>query len=367
MTWAKKIFTDRLYLSVVGVIAVFVLALAYLFSSVLDRPLTSSPPSVKVMLTSTGGLFAGSEATYRGVKVGKVTAVKLTSTGVEADVSLTGKTNIPASTKAVVRSLSPVGEQYLDFQPNGTAGPFLKDGSVIKASSTELPQTLGSTVVAVNGLLKQVDAKKLHSLLNELSTGLNGTGLQIGHIVDQGQEILQTLQQVWPQTSDLIDNSGKALAIPTSQSGDLKTFASSAKQLAAFLKNYNPTLVKELEKAPKQLKTTEGLVTEWGTILPGFFDSVTPFLQLLNAYNPHLRTTLAEYAAGLNALGDVLHGGKLNLALIADKDARCSYGTSAIDPKSTSRRPLQKNGHCSASFPQLQRGAAHAPGPVSTP
>ena len=146
-----------------------------------------------------------------------------------------------------------------------------------------------------------------------------------------------------------------------------RALASSAKEFAAFLKDYNPTLVKQLQRAPKQLKTTEGLVTEWGAILPGFFDAVTPFLQLLNAYDPHLRTTLASYAAGINALGDVLHGGKLNLALIADKDARCSYGTSALDPRSTSRRELQKNGQCSASFAQLQRGAAHAPGPVSTP
>jgi phospholipid/cholesterol/gamma-HCH transport system substrate-binding protein len=365
MTWAKKIFTDKLYLSVVGVIAVFVLSIAYLFAGVLDRPLTSKAPTIKVMLTSTGGLFAGSEATYRGVKVGKVTAIKLTRDGVEADVSLTNTDlDIPASTKARVRSLSPVGEQYVDFEPTSLSGPYLKDGSVIAASSTELPQTLGSTVVAVNGLLKQIDPDKLHSMLGELATGLNGTGLQIGQIVDQGQQILQTLQTAWPQTSDLIDNAGTALDIPTSQAGDLKTLASSAKEFAAFLKDYNPTLVKQLQKAPKQLKTTEGLVSEWGAILPGFFDSVEPFLQLLNSYNPHLRATLADYASGLNALGDVLHGGRLNLALIADKDARCSYGTSATDPRSTSPRPLQTGGHCSASFPQLQRGAAHAPGPV---
>jgi len=366
MAWVKKIFTEKLYLSVVGVIAVFVVAVAYLFAAVLDRPLTSNPPTVKVMLTSTGGLFTGSEATYRGVKVGKVTSIKLTSSGVEADVALTNTDlKIPADTRARVRSLSPVGEQYVDFEPSRLAGPYLKDGSVIQASSTELPQTLGSTVVAVNGLLKQIDATKLHSMLHELATGLNGTGLEIGQIVDQGQEILQTLQTTWPQTADLIDKGGTALDIPTSQAGDLKRLAGSAKQFAAFLKDYNPTLVKELEKAPKQLKTTEGLVSEWGAILPGFFDSVEPFLQLLNAYNPHLRATLADYAGGLNALGDVLHGGRLNLALIGDRDARCSYGTSATDPRSTSTRPLQTGGHCSASFPQLQRGAAHAPGPVN--
>lgn len=360
----RSLLTNKLYLSAVGVVAVFLLALAYLFSSVLERPLTSTPPTVKVMLTSTGGLFAGSEATYRGVKVGKVQAIKLTDTGVEADVSLTQGIKVPASSTARVRSLSPVGEQYVDFEPTTAHGPYLKNGSVIKATATELPQSLASTVVAVNGLLQQIDPKKLHSLLGELATGLNGTGLDIGHILDQGQQIIATLQQVWPQTSDLIDNGGKALDVPVSQAGDLQTFATSAKQFAAFLKDYNPTLVKQLAKAPRELRTTEGLVKEWGAILPGFFDAVTPFLTFLNSYNPHIRTTLADYAGGLSALGAVLHGGKLHLALIADRDTRCSYGTSSTDPRSTTRRPLQKNGSCPASTPNLQRGAAHAPGPV---
>ena len=255
-TIAGKEFRDRIrnrwVLAVALVFTVFALSIAYLFAVVLDRPLTSTPPTVKVMLTSTGGLFAGSEATYRGVKVGKVTSIKLTPEGVQADVSLTNQDlKIPASTRARVRSLSPVGEQYVDFEPTALTGPYLKNGSIIQAASTELPQTLGSTVVAVNGLLKQIDATKLHSMLDELATGLNGTGLQIGQIVDQGQEILQTLQTVWPQTSDLIDTSSKALEIPVSQEGDLTTLATSAKQFAAFLKDYNPTLVKQLQKAVK--------------------------------------------------------------------------------------------------------------------
>lgn len=360
----RALVTNKLYLSVVGVIAVFVVCVFYLFASVLGRPLTSSPPTVRVMMSATGGLYQGSEATYRGVKVGKVTAIRLTGSGVEADVQLTGDAKIPANTTARVRSLSPVGEQYVDFEPTSTSGPYLRDGSTIAATSTDLPTTLGSTVVAVNGLLKQVDATKLHRLLGELATGLGGTGEDIGQIVDQGQLILADLQKAWPQTSDLIDNAGTALDIPVSQAGDLKKLASSAREFAAFLKDYDPTLTQQLVQAPQQLKTTQDLVAQWGEILPGFFDVATPFLEFLNSYNPHLRTTLAQYAAGINALGDVLHGGKLNLALIADRDARCSYDTTPTDPRSTSRRPLQAGGSCPASFPQLQRGAAHAPGPV---
>jgi hypothetical protein len=35
-----------------------------------------------------------------------------------------------------------------------------------------------------------------------------------------------------------------------------------------------------------------------------------------------------------------------------------------LNPRTPGRRPLQQDGRCAASFSTLQRGAAHAPGPV---
>ena len=69
----RGILSDRLYLSAVGIVAVFLVAVAYLFAAVLDQPLTSRPVNVEVELEQTGGLFEGSAVTYRGIKVGKVT------------------------------------------------------------------------------------------------------------------------------------------------------------------------------------------------------------------------------------------------------------------------------------------------------
>ncbi len=74
----------------------------------------------------------------------------------------------------------PVGEQYLDFQPNTDDGPFLEDGATVSAEFTDLPKSLSSTVVAVNKVLRQIDDQKLRSFLVELSTGLEGTGDDIG-------------------------------------------------------------------------------------------------------------------------------------------------------------------------------------------
>ena len=69
--------------------------------------------------------------TYRGVQIGKVTAVGLSSAGVKATLSLDNSPRIPADLKAEVRSMSAVGEQYVDLQPRADSPPYLRDGSVI--------------------------------------------------------------------------------------------------------------------------------------------------------------------------------------------------------------------------------------------
>ena len=366
MSVVPKILGNRLHLSALGVLLVFVVAVAYLFSAVLDQPLASRPDRVTIELAGTGGLFEGSAATYRGVKVGKVTDISLTPTGVEATVALTSGTRIPASTTAAVRSLSPVGEQYVDFQPTTTGAPYLHDGSRIAAGSTDLPKSLASTVVAVNGVLRQVDDRHLHSLLGELSTGLAGTGEDIGRIVDQGDRVLAALDRAWPQTQGLIEGSGPALDIPTSQAGDLEQFATSANRFAQFLRSYDPELRKQLHRSPRQLAQMTALIDDWAAVLPRFFPVFTRFARIITTHDPHFRATLQGYAKGIDALGGLLSGGHLNLELIADKDARCGYGTAPAAPRATGR-PLQAGGACPSGFARLQRGAAHAPGPVSAP
>lgn len=364
MRGLRSVLANRLYLSALGVFMVFVVGVAYLFAAVLDQPLTSRPIVVTVELTNAGGLFEGSAVTYRGVKVGKVTSITISDTGVEAELRLASDTQVPKDTIAKVRSLSPVGEQYLDFQPTSDRGPFLDDGARITAASTDLPKSLSSTVVALSKLLQQVDDRKLRTLLVELSNGLSGTGDEIGRLVDQGDLILAKLDEVYPQTDRLITNSDIALDIATDSSGDIRDLAASSRQLAAFLRDYDPELRRTLRRTPAQLRELEALVADAQEVLPDFLSVGVSFTDIFAAHDPHLRELFRSYAPGLGVLTEVIRDGELKLELISDRDPRCRYVTTRRDPRDTERRALQVDGRCSASFSTLQRGAAQAPGPV---
>ncbi|GAA3651652.1 MlaD family protein [Nocardioides ginsengisoli] len=359
-----KILGNKLYLSLAGVIAVLIVTVTYIFSAVLDQPLTSAPVEVKVELAQTGGLFEGSAVTYRGIKVGKVRRIVPAANGVVATVAITSGTAIPKDSLAKVRSLSPVGEQYLDFQPRKAGGPFLTTGETIPATSTDLPKSLSSTVVAVNSVLRQIDDKKLRVVLSELSTGLNGTGDDLGQILDQGTALLQTLDQVWPETDRIIGNSGSVLSIATDNADSLRQLATSSKQFAHFLRNYDPELRDLLKRGPGQLDELLKLVKDADQVLPGFLTTGVGFTDIVRSYEPHLRALLQNYSPGLQSLLNKVRDGELRIEIIPDQDPRCDYGTRRLDPKVNERRPLQRDGRCSASFATLQRGAAHAPGPV---
>ena len=111
-----------LVLSAVGIVYV---AGSYLgiVDRILGRGLT-----VHAILPASGGLFVGSEVTYRGVKVGKVSGMEVIPSGARVDLALHEGTRIPKSSKLFVHNLSAVGEQYLDFEPASEAGPYAADG-----------------------------------------------------------------------------------------------------------------------------------------------------------------------------------------------------------------------------------------------
>lgn len=362
MSRLRTLVTDRLYLSAVGIMVVLALTVAYLFAAVLDRPLTSSPTTVTVTMASTGGLFEGSSVTYRGVKIGRVTTIRPTSDGVAATAVIDAR-DIPADSRVVVRSLSPVGEQYLDFQPSSPDGPFLRSGDTLVARSTDLPTTLGTTVVALDKLLGQIDDTKLRSLLDELSTGLKGTGQDIGRLVDQSSELLRSLDQAFPQTDRLIRTTGPALSTITDNRANLESFGASAVRLAAFLKNYDPQFRRLLARAPAQLRQLDQLVGDANAVLPDFLRVSVSLGDIVERRDPAFRELLRQYAPGLGTLTKVVRDKKLFIQFITSKDDRCSYGTPRRGPRDVSPEPLNPGGSCSAAFPHLQRGAAHVPRP----
>src|SRR3954470_18396229 len=89
-----------------GIISVLIIG--YTLFNLIGVHLTNKPFTVHMSLNTGGGIFKDAEVAYRGVQVGRVTALKLDTNGVEITLAIDHGTKIPANSVANIYDLSAV-------------------------------------------------------------------------------------------------------------------------------------------------------------------------------------------------------------------------------------------------------------------
>ena len=113
--------------------------------------------TVKLQLNESGGIFTNAEVTYRGFNIGRVGQLRLTKTGLEADLKIDPKApQVPSDLQAVIANRSAVGEQFVDLRPASDRGPFLQNGSVIAANKTKTPVSTEQVIGNLDSLAASV-------------------------------------------------------------------------------------------------------------------------------------------------------------------------------------------------------------------
>jgi virulence factor Mce-like protein len=362
--WLKYRATDRLTLSWIGLAAVTAGCVVAILTTVLHVPVTGGSDEVTVRMPRTGGLFAGSAVTYRGVRIGTVKHVGIADGGgVQARITLRPGVEVPASSRAAVRSLSPVGEQFLDFQPKSPEGPFLGDGDVVKAQADDLPVSLAESTGSLTRLLSKVDRRDVRVVLDELDEAVGGTGNDLDQLLTSTDQLTTELDRAWPATERLLRNGEEVGELFAAKRSELALFARAGRLFTGWLRDYDPEFSRILAHAPEDFETLSVLVESLEKVLPPFLRSMIDFTDITYDREPHLRrlTQVLEYGTGRFA--SAFRDGWLHIDLTFQGQRSCSYGVAPRDPMSTDRRPMNRDGHCDFGDP-VRRGAEHAPPPL---
>lgn len=345
----------------VGLLGVFLLTIAYLYGGILDGSLTKRPVHVAVELEETGGLFGGSGVTYRGVHVGKVESVKLDGSRIVAKVKLEPSAHVPADSEAAVRTLSPAGEQYLDFQPKKAEGPWLKNGDTVR--SVQTPTSIATALQSLDGLMSQIDDKDLATVLDELHVAFADTD-DLDRILTSGTNIVGMLDDSWPETLRTLENARTILRTGVESKDQFVELTSSLKSLTASLEKYDPKLRTILDKTPQEVKEIRAITATFAEVLPGFLRTSEDLTGTLADRDPHLRALLTDFPRGLQRLADSIEEGFLRVNMLVSPGEVCSYGVNQSSPRSTEREPVVPGRTCTANVSGQQRGSAHVPAPL---
>lgn len=360
----KLLQMDRLALSFVMLVMVMLFLLAYLIGGVLGVPLASRPDKVTVNMETTGGLFKGSPVTYRGVEVGKISDIEVGENGPKATITFKSGAEVPASSKAEVRSLSPVGEQYLDLQPPSADGPFLKDGQSITATAVDLPVTVASATGNLDKLLQNIDDKDIKVLMRELDAGVRDTSGDLESLLDSTSELVSSLDEAWPRTQELLTNGKVVNEILAAHRQDLATFSQSARLLTDYLRKFDPTFQKILKNAPADLEAVGVLVKDLGPILPSILRNLNATTNILADRDASVRALSYTVPFGVGRFNSVFRGGWAYLNGYVQGQELCDYSSTPASSTKASRDPQYRDGRCGSS-PTRWRSANHAVPPVN--
>ena len=250
---------------------------------------------ITVELPDTGGLYRFSNVTYRGVQVGKVTAVTLTHTGAKATLSLDTSPKIPADLHADVRSISAIGEQYIDLMPRKDAPPYLHNGSVIAAADTTIPQEVGPMLNQASALIDSIPKEKLGQLLDESFRAFNGAGYDLSSLADSSAKLSADLGGVADHSRDLVHDSAPMLDALADSTDALRTWAHSLAGITGQLVTDDPALRTVLRAGPGATEEASRLLQQLKPTLPVLLANLTSLGQVLVTYRPSVEQVLVLF------------------------------------------------------------------------
>ena len=248
--------------------------------------------TVTMELPAAGGLYRFSNVTYRGVQVGTVTSVALTRDGAKATLSLNTSPKIPANLQAQVRSISAVGEQYVELRPRTDSPPYLHNGSVIAMRDTTIPQDVGPMLDQVSALINSIPKDKLNALLDESFKGFNGAGYDLGSLADSAAKLGGDLNPVGDNTLALYNDTGPLLDTQAQTADSIRLWSRSLAGVTEQLVINDPELRTLLHNGPGALDEASRLLEQIKPTLPVLLANLTTIGKVGVTYHASLEQLL---------------------------------------------------------------------------
>jgi phospholipid/cholesterol/gamma-HCH transport system substrate-binding protein len=338
----------------------------------LDRLVVDDSYTVVAHFPDSGGMFAGGEVTYRGVRVGEVSSLELTDAGVDMNLDIANEFDtIPADTLAIVGNRSAVGEQYVELQPQADSEPYLSDDSEIASDNTRTPIAVETLLTHLSDTVESVDKDALKTTVDEMGKAFGGTGQDLGRIIDSGNSFIEEANENFDVTTALIRDSNTVLNGQIAKASAIRTFARNLQLFSSTLAGSDADLRQVIDSGSvtaTQLRTfiedndvqlgelVSRLVTT-GEVVVEHLDGVE---QILVLYPYVVEGGFTVVSKSSNGLYDAHFG-----MVLTQEPHVCNEGyegTNRRDPNDGSNVPMNMNARCTEPAAQSNaRGTQHAP------
>lgn len=364
----------KIQLSIFAVITVITLSVMAIFYLRLPATFGIGTYGVSADFVAGGGLHKNANVTYRGVAVGRVESVGLNPNGVTAHMRLNSGTAIPSNVTATVRSVSAIGEQYIDLvPPENPSSTKLRNGFRIQRQNTRIGQDVADLLRQAETLLGSLGDTRLRELLHEAFIATNGAGPELARLIESARLLVDEANANYPQVSQLIDQAGPFLQAQIRAGGDIKSLADGLARFTWQLRAADPRLRDTLADAPDAIDEANTAFSGIRPSFPALAASLANLGRVGVIYHKSIEQLLvvfpALFAAIITSAGGVPQdeGAKLDFKIDLHDPPPCMTGflppPLVRSPADESVREIPRDMYCKTAQndPSTVRGARNYP------
>jgi phospholipid/cholesterol/gamma-HCH transport system substrate-binding protein len=347
----------------------------------LDRLVVDQDYTVTAHFPDSGGIFSGAEVTYRGVTVGRVGTMKLTSEGVDVDLDIDkSQDKIPSDTKALVGNRSAVGEQYVELQPLNDREPYLADGGDIPMSNTAIPISTSKWLSDTNDLVNSIPKRDLRTVVDEFGAAFHDGGDDLSRLIDSSTSFIDTANRNFGITDQLLSDSRVVLSTQLDKASAIRSFSRNLSLVSDTLVARDADLRRIIENGSETANQLRTFLEDNKVDLAKLLNNLVTTGEVQVKHLDDIEMLLVAYpyvVAGGFAVNDKtpetgLYDAHFGLILTSHNVCHAGYqSTDRRPPQQRGNRPMNEDARCtepaaSSDARGVQNARRVAPGSVPT-
>lgn len=248
--------------------------------------------------------------TIAGVKVGTVTAARVSNTGTAlVTLTLDGSYTVYRNARAVLLPINPLDQMQVALNPGSASAPVLTAGEVIPASQTQTPVQADDifnhlddkSQAAVTDLVSQAGIA-LANAPTDLTKGLAQTDATLQALKPVAQELATRKQRI----AQLVSALAQISAAVGGNNARVTRLAAASQQTLAVLASQHDQLEAAVSELPALFTQLRGSMSG----MSGLTAQLNPTLDDLNAASTVLPGALTKLQLTVTALGQTIDAAK---------------------------------------------------------
>lgn len=289
-----------------GVISLAVLLLVMVASFNLQNFPWFRGTTFHAELSDASGLRTGSEVQVAGVRVGRVSKLKIGTEKVIAVFDVKDA-KLGRSTRASVEVKSLLGEKFLNIKPEGSGQ--LDAGATIPLSRTDVTVDIVGTLGQLTTQVEDTNKENLTTALNSLAEVIDSAAPEVQSSFSGLSRLSTTIATRDEEIEKLLLRSRNVTQLLDERKGDLVTLMKQANLIFQELQARKETIHTLLINANQLAVQLDRVVADNRKQLKPTLDKLENVLTFLQAREDQVETLMRNYGPYVNILGNIIGSG----------------------------------------------------------